>query len=453
MLAKVTNRSLLQRLLVIFSLSLAFAGWGAYPEAQSGKTPPEVTAWLKSHVIPITTAEAGNGFADMEPLKAVVGDAHVVALGEGTHGTKEFFKFKHRMLEFLVEEKGFTAFAIEAPFAEALAVNDFVVNGIGDPAQAIRGMHFWTWSTEEVLAMVLWMRQYNEDPGHLDKVKFYGFDMQYSAACTAAALAYLQQVDPSYAATVSAALEKFKTEDWESGYSGQPISVVDADAAAIAAVLNRFDEREADYQAITGEEAWAMARQHVRVLAQCHERYATGDLIQAVNIRDASMSENAQWLLSYEGPGARFVLWAHNGHVSFSPGYSYYTMGAHLKEALGADLVAVGLEFNRGGFQAIKKKASGAYGALTRFNVTAANKTSVNAALASAKIAMFVVDIRSVPDTGTDGAWWHSPHLERSIGSAYGKSWDSQMYGYHTPALSYDAYFFIDRTTAATPLP
>ena len=35
--------------------------------------------------------------------------------------------------------------------------------------------------------------------------------------------------------------------------------------------------------------------------------------------------------LSYEGPGTRFVLWAHNGHVSFSPAYSYYTMGAHLK--------------------------------------------------------------------------------------------------------------------------
>ena len=39
-----------------------------------------------------------------------------------------------------------------------------------------------------------------------------------------------------------------------------------------------------------------MARQHVRLLAQCHERYATADLIQAVNIRDASMAENAQWL-------------------------------------------------------------------------------------------------------------------------------------------------------------
>ena len=156
-----------------------------------------MTAWLKSHAIPLTTVEAGQGFADMEPLKAVVGDAHVVALGEGTHGTREFFQFKHRMLEFLVEEKGFTAFAIEAPFAEALAVNDFVVNGIGDPAQAIKGMHFWTWSTEEVLAMVLWMRQYNEDPGNVDKVRFYGFDMQYSAACTAAVLAYLEQVDPS----------------------------------------------------------------------------------------------------------------------------------------------------------------------------------------------------------------------------------------------------------------
>jgi hypothetical protein len=38
--------------------------------------------------------------------------------------------------------------------AEALAINDYVVHGEGDPAEALAGIYFWTWQTEEVLAMV-----------------------------------------------------------------------------------------------------------------------------------------------------------------------------------------------------------------------------------------------------------------------------------------------------------
>ncbi|MCA9622514.1 MAG: erythromycin esterase family protein, partial [Myxococcales bacterium] len=36
-----------------------------------------------------------------------------------------------------------------------------VLKGEGDPVDLIRGMYFWTWRTEEVLAMVEWMRAHN----------------------------------------------------------------------------------------------------------------------------------------------------------------------------------------------------------------------------------------------------------------------------------------------------
>ena len=68
-------------------------------------------------------------------------------MGEATHGTHEFFQLKHRMLEFLVERMGFTVFGIEANWPESLAVNDYVLNGNGDPAKALAGFYFWTWNT------------------------------------------------------------------------------------------------------------------------------------------------------------------------------------------------------------------------------------------------------------------------------------------------------------------
>src|SRR5664279_2343903 len=109
-----------------------------------------VTEWVRGNAIRLTTVEAGHGFKDMEPLKKVVGNARIVSLGEATHGSREFFQLKHRILEFLATEMGFTIFSIEANMPEAYKLNDFVLKGEGDPATLIKGMYFWTWDTEAV---------------------------------------------------------------------------------------------------------------------------------------------------------------------------------------------------------------------------------------------------------------------------------------------------------------
>lgn len=143
-----------------------------------------VKSWLSRNAIRLQTVEAGSGFTDMEPLKKLIGNAHLVSLGEATHGTREFFQLKHRMLEFLVSEMDFTVFGIEAPMPEAFDINEYVVNGNGDPEKALAGLYFWTWDTQEVLDMIHWMRHYNQDPSNKKKVKFYGFDMQHSTRAT-----------------------------------------------------------------------------------------------------------------------------------------------------------------------------------------------------------------------------------------------------------------------------
>jgi erythromycin esterase-like protein len=80
---------------------------------------PSPVAWMKANAVPLTTVVAGNGFADMRPLAKLIGNARIVALGEATHGSREFFQLKHRMLEFLATEMGFTIFSIEANMPEA----------------------------------------------------------------------------------------------------------------------------------------------------------------------------------------------------------------------------------------------------------------------------------------------------------------------------------------------
>jgi len=162
-----------------------------------------VRDWISSHAVRLATPEASHGFDDMEPLRQVVGDARIVALGEATHGTSEFFRFKHRMVEFLASQMGFTIFGIEANLPEAYRLNDYVLHGTGDPAALIRGMYFWTWNTREVLAMVEWMRQFNASGK--GKIQFTGFDMQTPDVAAKIVGDFVAAQEPAYAPAVEKA--------------------------------------------------------------------------------------------------------------------------------------------------------------------------------------------------------------------------------------------------------
>lgn len=165
---------------------------------------PAVTDWIRANAVRLNIVEARNGFADMEPLRKIIGDARIVSLGEATHGTREFFQLKHRMLEFLATQMGFTIFSIEANMPEAYRLNDYVLNGTGDPAQLLRGMYFWTWNTEEVLDMIHWMREFNASGR--GRVQFTGFDMQTTTVAAEIVRAYVERTDPAYVATVREAV-------------------------------------------------------------------------------------------------------------------------------------------------------------------------------------------------------------------------------------------------------
>ena len=153
----------------------------------------------RNHAVRLETPQAGHGFADMAGIKKIVGNARIVSLGEATHGTREFFQLKHRMLEYLATEMGFTIFSIEANMPEAYRLNEYVLNGKGDPAQLLRGMYFWTWDTEEVLDMIKWMRAF--DQSGKGRVEFTGFDMQTPAVALQIVRDFVGPNDEEYAAS------------------------------------------------------------------------------------------------------------------------------------------------------------------------------------------------------------------------------------------------------------
>jgi len=429
------------------------------------KAPVEVQAWIRGNAIPLRSVVAGSGFTDLQPLKALLGKATVVGLGEATHGTKEFFQLKHRMLEFLVEEMGFRVFAIEANLPEAYAVDEYIRTGQGDPAKALYGLQFWTWDTREVLDMILWMRAYNADPLHTRKLRFYGVDMQYHRAALIQAEAWLKEILSEEAQQLDGIAKRIATrqEQGESrtgslvqglavaaGFNEPPSRDWLAIAKDLDTLILRLETRKAALSAAGNGDRFARGCQHLRVLSQFARLEA--DPKQTFRVRDEAMAANLRWIQEVES-GAKIVLWAHNAHVSATSRVSTGapSMGWHLRQALGEAYLPIGFAFREGGFQA--QNADLAERGLKVFDATPPEEASLDAALATSGHSALALDLRAIPP-GPVRDWFLAPQGTLDCGATYRVPADPRIYVPRlAPSARFDALLFVNRTSAAEPLP
>jgi erythromycin esterase len=117
--------------------------------------------WLAQHATPLRDVRPSAATDDeMERFNRIVGDARVVGLGESTHGTREFFLVKHRLLEYLARRQGFAVFAIEANQIAVRAIDEYV-QGRGGTARDVMRTMFRVWNTESMRELIEWMRAFN----------------------------------------------------------------------------------------------------------------------------------------------------------------------------------------------------------------------------------------------------------------------------------------------------
>ena len=406
--------------------------------------PQAVVDWIRDQAIPLLTTRAGHGFADLAPLRDVVGDARVVALGEATHGTREFFQVKHRLFEYLVSELGFSVFAIEASWPESEAVDEYVRTGRGDPAKALAGLYIWPWNTEEVLDLIRWMRQWNAVPGHR-QVRFYGFDVKAAAVSAERLAERLRQIDPALAAEAGPALARLAAAE-----RAAP-ELADADeaeyqaaVAGVAAVLPRIAERLPQPASATDRQA-IVDRHYVQALEQYTQLRGPGG---GGPVRDRGMADNVRWIADVAEPGSRIVVWAHNYHVNvYEEGLPW--MGHHLEAALGKDYLPVGLLFHHGSFQAMDR--TGGPRGLKEFAVGPPAAGTLEDTFERAGWPLCLLDLRRLPAEGPVAEWLRAPQLTRQVGTAFSGEADMAM-ELVLPEV-YEAVIYVEATTRARPNP
>src|SRR5881227_2825691 len=139
---------------------------------------------------------------DYDPLLGLIGNSSFCLLGEATHGTEEFYRERAEITKRLIQEKGFTAVAVEADWPDAYRINRYIREDTADSTAINALADFqrfptWMWRNADVLDLVGWLLNHNSEVAADNfKAGFYGLDLYSMHASIAAVLTYLDKVDP-----------------------------------------------------------------------------------------------------------------------------------------------------------------------------------------------------------------------------------------------------------------
>ena len=425
---------------------------------ESGDRVEAVTKWLANNAVPLQRIKTGGGYADLYSLKRTFRDVRIIGLGEATHGTLEFFVFKHRLLEFLIKEMNVRVLAIETGYTSTAQINDYIMGKSVDGAQALSSQGFWPLNTSEMLIMLEWMRSYNANVPPKKRVKIVGFDIHYNDPGKQKILAFLKRVAPERLAATEAlfALEIEKSLETaffirsEKERADLLAKLVDARAKYLE-LLGFLTLNEVRFTKQTSVAEFNQIRECTRVLAQLADASAQPLEVADGPLRDYYMAENIKRIVDEEPKGTRVAVWAHNLHVSAgqeSEKYPY--MGFHLRRFFGDAYYSVGFSFNQGSFQArdFDPKANRE---LKQFTVGPAPEGSVDWYLARVGIKDYFVDLRHSKKNETVTRWLTLPRPSRMIGLYYNAQAEKNYFIPTKLTPEFDGIVFFNETTRAHP--
>ncbi|OZC01218.1 erythromycin esterase family protein [Rubricoccus marinus] len=94
------------------------------------RAPQDVGALVADHAEGfdrVDDADPGSGPGQaLGPILDRIGDAHVVCIGEASHGTHEFYRLRARITQALIEEKAFSVVGAEADWPDMERIDAYV---------------------------------------------------------------------------------------------------------------------------------------------------------------------------------------------------------------------------------------------------------------------------------------------------------------------------------------
>lgn len=404
---------------------------------------------------------------DYDPLMTLIGDARLVLLGEASHGTHEFYQQRSLITQRLIQEKGFTAVAVEADWPDAYRVNRFVKGASKDPTAAEALGNFerfpmWMWRNTDVLEFVNGLRQFNDRlTGDRPKVGFYGLDLYSLYGSISAVLQYLDQTDPAAAQRARdryACFEHFDEDSQNYGYAVSSGLSEPCEQAAINQLLElqRQAVENLSHNGAGAAEEFFYIEQNARLIknAEAYYRSMFQGRVSSWNLRDRHMAETLAHLLEHlEQPHqpAKVVVWAHNSHLGDARATEMadqgeLNVGQLVREHYGQEAVLIGFSTYTGTVTA----ASEWDGPAATKQVRPGMPRSYEAVFHEVGIPQFWLNLRS---SDPAIAKLKKSRLQRAIGVIYRPESERFSHYFHARLPEqFDAIIHLDDTRAVEPL-
>ncbi|MER1999293.1 MAG: erythromycin esterase family protein [Lysinibacillus sp.] len=404
---------------------------------------------ISEHAMPLNDVS-------LDKLVEEIGDAKIVMIGEASHGTSEFYTIRAELSKKLIEQKGFQLIAVEGDWPSAQAVNRYV-KGYSDEDENLKDVLMkafnrwptWMWANEEVAAFTEWLKEFNQS--REEKIGFYGIDLYSLFESIDEVLTYLSnhpehQVDLEHAKKAFTCFEPYNR--MPEHYTLSTLKFSDECIREVSHLLHSLRNHQEQYSNKYEEDLNVVMNALVAKNAESYYREMMSDE-KSWNTRDYHMVEAIHELRKYYGEDTKIIVWEHNTHIGDASETSMkneqlINVGQVIREQYGKEnTYAIGFGTYEGTVIAADR-----WGDPYEIMKVPPAKLSkwegqLHAASSEDKVLLFNDQNRALFND------WIG---HRAIGVVYHPAYED--YGNYVPSRvgsRYDAFIFIDQTTALKP--
>ena len=425
-----------------------------FKTAQNNINHEEITSLLKRTSLPLENA------TDLDPLMNYIGDAKYVLLGEASHGTHEYYTWRAKITQRLIQEKGFSFIAVEGDWPDCYRLNRFA-KGYLDSGKDILNVltefkrwPTWMWANWEIAAFIDWLKIYNESFPVDERIGFYGLDVYSFRESMNSIIQYLEKNDPKALAIAKTAMKCFEPYGKDEGQSYARASSFIPELCEkeiihmLTEILRNVPNYNHDLENVLSIEQNAFVTRN----AEKYYRAMIKRGSASWNIRDEHMVSTIDRLMKFHGKDAKIIIWEHNTHIGDAratdmASEGMVNVGQLLREQHATDgVVAVGFGSYKGSVIAGREWGD----SMRKIKVPEAVEGSWEHAF---HIANNGQNRLLLMNKVKDEKCLSSLIGHRAIGVVYNP--EHERFGNYVPTIlpkRYDAFIFIDETNALHPI-
>ena len=300
-----------------FSIILLFFFSIVLPlQALSQSKTERIIISLNKVIKPIKIINADSSFEDLDFLKEILKDKEIIALGEATHGTREIFDYKDRLVRFLVTNLEYKAVAFESDFIAVEKINDYINGKIlrlgnlsGTP------LHL------DNIKMIEWLRKYNLTQSVENRIHVYGLEARGFNNISAKILENFSDLS-AYDKQILQKLQATRYTD-----------IKKEDINLIKVTVENLRKTEHN----------PLLHHYINLLEQNIDVFYE----KKIGVRDEYLAKNVTWIKE-NCRNNKLIVWAHNGHVAKTNLYNKPSMGTFLFDQYKSKYFVIATDFNHG---------------------------------------------------------------------------------------------------------